>query len=89
MANKKNKVKYNLKNVHYALLNTDTTGNVTYGTPIPIPGDVRKIRPVFYKCAASRPGGESQINEDEIKVNTETLQILIYSLLRCSRTLPI
>lgn len=153
MANKKNKVKYNLKNVHYALLNTDTAGNVTYGTPIPIPGavsisldvngepgnfyadgyayytisnnmgyegdleiamvpesfrvdvlkeklddnkvliedanaetenfallfefdgDVRKIRHVFYKCAASRPGVESQTNEDEIKVNTETLSL--------------
>lgn len=153
MANKKNKVKYNLKNVHYALLNADATGNVTYGTPIPIPGavsisldangepsnfyadgyayytisnnmgyegdleiamvpesfrvdvlkeklddnkvliedanaetenfallfefdgDVRKIRHVFYKCAASRPRVESQTNEDEIKVNTETLSL--------------
>ena len=153
MANKKNKVKYNLKNVHDALLNADTAGNVTYGTPIPIPGavsisldangepgnfyadgyayytisnnmgyegdleiamvpesfridvlkeklddnkvliedanaetenfallfefdgDVRKIRHVFYKCAASRPGVESQTNEDEIKVNTETLSL--------------
>lgn len=153
MANKKNKVKYNLKNVHYALLNIDEAGNVTYGTPVPIPGavsigldangeptnfyadgyvyhtisnnmgyegdleiamvpesfrvdvlkeklddnkvliedanvetanfallfefdgDVRKIRHVFYKCAASRPGVESQTNEDEIEVKTETLSL--------------
>ncbi len=148
MATKKNKVKYNLRNVHYALLNTDTEGNVSYGTPVPIPGavsigldangepsnfyadgyayftinnnmgyegdleiaivpesfrvdvlheklddnnvliedsnvetanfallfefdgDVRKIRHVLYKCAASRPSIESQTNEDEIEVKT-------------------
>ena len=153
MANKKNKVKYNLKNVHYALLTVDASGNVTYGKPVPIPGavsigldangepsnfyadgyayytisnnmgyegdleiamvpesfrvdvlkeklddnkvliedanvetanfallfefdgDVRKIRHVFYKCAASRPGIESQTNEDEIEVKTETLSL--------------
>ena len=40
MANKKNKVKYNLKNVHYSLLNIDETGNVSYGTPVPITGAV-------------------------------------------------
>lgn len=153
MANKKNKVKYNLKNVHYALLNVDEQGNVSYGTPVAIPGavsigldangepsnfyadgyayytisnnmgyegdleiamvpesfrvdvlkeklddnkvliedanvetanfallfefdgDVRKIRHVLYKCAASRPSIESQTNEDEIEVQTETLSL--------------
>ncbi len=40
MATKKNKVKYNLRNVHYALLNIDGNGNVSYGTPVPIPGAV-------------------------------------------------
>lgn len=39
--NAQNKVKYNLKNVYYALLNEDpTTGAVTYGTPKRFPGAV-------------------------------------------------
>ena len=42
MPNKKapNKVRFSLKNVHYALLHTDDEGNVTYGTPVHIPGAV-------------------------------------------------
>ena len=38
-------------------------------------GDVKKIRHCLYKCAASRPGIESQTNEDEIEVQTETLSL--------------
>lgn len=37
---KKNKVKFNICNVHYALLSTDTDGAVTFGTPVPMPGAV-------------------------------------------------
>lgn len=38
-------------------------------------GDVKKIRHCLYKCAASRPNIESQTNEDEIEVQTETLSL--------------
>lgn len=37
---KKNKVKFNISNVHYALLKVDESGEVTFGTPVPIPGAV-------------------------------------------------
>ena len=35
-----NKVKFGLKNVHYAMLTEETPGVPTYGTPKPIPGAV-------------------------------------------------
>ena len=153
MPKKKNKVKFNICNVHYAILTVAEDGNFSFGTPVPMPGavslsldangepsnfyadgyayytisnnmgydgdlelamvpesfrtdvlkeeldannvlienanvetenfallfefdgDVRKIRHVLYKCAASRPGIESQTNEDEVEVKTETLSI--------------
>lgn len=40
MPNPKNKVKFGLSNVHYALQTTDSDGNLTFGTPKPIPGAV-------------------------------------------------
>lgn len=41
MANgKANKVKFNIKNVHYALLNEGEGGSITWETPVAIPGAV-------------------------------------------------
>lgn len=37
---KANKVQFNLRNAHYALLKIDDSGNITFDTPVPIPGAV-------------------------------------------------
>lgn len=40
MATQKNKVKFNISNAHYALLNQNDNGDVTFGTPVALPGAV-------------------------------------------------
>lgn len=35
-----NKIQYGIENLHYALLTEDSSGNITYGTPKPMPGGI-------------------------------------------------
>ena len=42
-----NKVKYGVKNVHFAVLTEGPSGAITFGTPVPFPGAVSlSVEPV-------------------------------------------
>lgn len=57
MANKKNKVKFNLKNAHYAMLSVSEEGEISYGKPVPMPGSVSiSLMPMGSRRISMRTG---------------------------------
>lgn len=73
-AKKENKVTFGLKNVHFALIESETEEGVTYGTPIRIPGAVEiTLDPrgemtefyaddILYYTAANNQGYDGTLN---------------------------
>ena len=57
------------------LIENANTETVNFALLFEFDGDIRKIRHVLYKCAASRPSVESKTNEEEVEVQTETLSV--------------
>ena len=87
MSNTSNKVKFGLKNCHYAIATLAADGTVTFGTPVAMPGAVSLSLdaegdndpfyaddPVYY-CSATRPSVTGSTKEDSTEVQTETLSI--------------
>jgi phi13 family phage major tail protein len=59
-----NKVKYGLKNVHYAVI-TESSGAVSYGTPVHIPGAVNlTLSPVGEKVRFAADDREDYFAEN-------------------------